>query len=338
MAMFSRNLGIDLGTFFTRISEDEQVILQEPTVVAVHLEEQKIVEIGQAALNMLGRVSEEMEVARPLKEGVVAYYEYTYLYLREMIKRVTPMRMFKPQVMVTHPYGITSVERRAVHEAALEALGARGANSALLVSQPLAAALGVDLPIGMPSGNMVVVMGGGCTQAAVIAMHDVVSGGTLREGGLTMDEAIVTYIRRKYGLIIGLPTAENIKKTIGAAIPQDEEKSMELQGQDQVTGLPKPFTLTTSEVVEALEEPLDRVFEAVRQVLEKTPPELASDVIDRGIALVGGGALLRGTDKLMTQKLGIPAYLVDNPATAVAEGAYRALELYPVLQRNLPRF
>jgi rod shape-determining protein MreB len=336
--MFSRNLGIDLGTFFTRISEDEQVILQEPTVVAVHLEEQKIVEIGQAALNMLGRVSEEMEVARPLKEGVVAYYEYTYLYLREMIKRVTPMRMFKPQVMVTHPYGITSVERRAVHEAALEALGARGANSALLVSQPLAAALGVDLPIGMPSGNMVVVMGGGCTQAAVIAMHDIVSGGTLREGGLTMDESIVTYIRRKYGLIIGLPTAENIKKTIGAAIPQDEEKSMELQGQDQVTGLPKPFTLTTSEVVEALEEPLDRVFEAVRQVLEKTPPELASDVIDRGIALVGGGALLRGTDKLMTQKLGIPAYLVDNPATAVAEGAYRALELYPVLQRNLPRF
>lgn len=338
MAMFSRNLGIDLGTFFTRISEDDQVILQEPTVVAVHLEEQKIVEIGQAAQNMLGRVSEEMEVARPLREGVVAYYEYTYLFLREMIKRVTPMRMFKPQVMVTHPYGITSVERRAVHEAALEALGARGANSALLVSQPLAAALGVDLPVGMPSGNMVVVMGGGCTQAAVIAMHDVVSGGTLREGGQTMDEAIVTYIRRKYGLIIGQPTAENIKKTIGAAIPQDEEKSMELQGQDQVTGLPKPFTLTTSEVVEALEEPLDRVFEAVRQVLEKTPPELASDVIDRGIALVGGGALLRGTDKLMTQKLGIPAYLVDNPATAVAEGAYRALELYPVLQRNLPKF
>jgi rod shape-determining protein MreB len=336
--MFSRNLGIDLGTFFTRITEDEQVILQEPTVVAVHLEEQKIVEIGQAALNMLGRVSEEMEVARPLREGVVAYYEYTYLYLREMIKRVTPMRMFKPQVMVTHPYGITSVERRAVHEAALEALGARGANSALLVSQPLAAALGVDLPIGMPSGNMVVVMGGGCTQAAVIAMHDVVSGGTLREGGLTMDEAIATYIRRKYGLIIGLPTAENIKKTIGAAIPQDEERSMELQGQDQVTGLPKPFTLTTSEVVEALEEPLDRVFESVRQVLEKTPPELASDVIDRGIALVGGGALLRGTDKLMTQKLGIPAYLVDNPATAVAEGAYRALDLYPILQRNSPRF
>jgi rod shape-determining protein MreB len=338
MAMFSRNLGIDLGTFFTRISEGDQVILQEPTVVAVQVEEKKIVEIGQAALNMLGRVSEELEVARPLRDGVVAYYEYAYLFLREMIKRVTPMRMFKPQVMVTHPYGITSVERRAVHEATLEAMGSRGAGSALMVPQPLAAALGVDLPIGMPSGNMVVIMGGGCSQSAVIAMHDIVSGGTLREGGLTMDEAIVTYVRRKYGLIIGQPTAENVKKTIGAAIPQDDEKSMELQGQDQVSGLPKPFRLTTSEVVEALEEPLDRVFEMVRQVLEKTPPELASDVIDRGIALVGGGALLRGTDKLMTQKLGIPAYLVDNPATAVAEGASRALEMYPVLQRNLPKF
>lgn len=338
MAMFSRNLGIDLGTFFTRISEGDEIILQEPTVVAVQVEEKKIVEIGQAALNMLGRVSEEMEIARPLRDGVVAYYEYTYLFLREMVKRVTPMRMFKPQVMVTHPFGITSVERRAVHEAVLEAMGSRGAGSALMVPQPLAAALGVDLPIGMPSGNMVVIMGGGCSQAAVIAMHDIVSGGTLREGGLTLDEAIVTYVRRKYGLIIGQPTAESIKKTIGAAIPQDEELSMDLQGQDQISGLPKPFRLTTSEVVEALEEPLDRVFEMVRQVLEKTPPELASDVIDRGIALVGGGALLRGTAKLMTQKLGIPAYLVDNPAAAVAVGAFRALEMYPVLQRNLPKF
>lgn len=336
MAMFARDLGIDLGTIFTRISEGDEVILEEPTVVAVQLEEQKIVEIGQDALNMLGRVSEEIQVSRPLREGVVAYFEYTHLYLREMIKRVTPMRMFKPQVMVTHPYGITSVERRAVHEAVLEALGARA--NALLVPQPLAAALGVDLPIGMPSGNMVVCLGGGCTQAAVIAVHDIVSGQTLREGGLTLDDAIATYVRRKYGLIIGQPTAENIKKTIGAAVPQDEEKRMELQGQDQVSGLPKPFTLTTSEVVDALQEPLDRVFEIARQVLEKTPPELASDVIDRGIALCGGGALLPGIDKLMTQKLGIPTYLVDEPTSAVAVGALRALAIYPVLQRTLPKF
>jgi rod shape-determining protein MreB len=172
----------------------------------------------------------------------------------------------------------------------------------------------------------------------VIAVHDIVSGQTLREGGLTLDDAIVTYVRRKYGLIIGQPTAENIKKSIGAAVPQDEEKRMELQGQDQVSGLPKPFTLTTSEVVDALQEPLDRVFETVRQVLEKTPPELASDVIDRGIALCGGGSLLPGLDKLMTQKLGIPTYRVDDPTNAIAIGALRALAIYPVLQRTLPKF
>ena len=334
--MFSRDLGIDLGTIFTRIAEADEVVLVEPTVVAVQLEQQKIVEIGQEALNMLGRVSEEMEVSRPLREGVVAYFEYTYLFLREMIKRVTPMRVFKPQVMITHPYGITSVERRAVHEAVLEALGAR--SNALMVPQPLAAALGVDLPIGMPSGNMIVTMGGGCTQAAVIAVHDIVSGKTLREGGLTLDDAISTYVRRKYGLIIGQATAETIKIQIGAAVPQDEELRIELQGQDQISGLPKPFTMTTSEVVDALQEPLDRIFETVRQVLEKTPPELASDVIDRGIALCGGAALLRGVDTLMTQKLGIPTYLVDDPQNAVAIGSLRALELYPVLERNLPKF
>ena len=336
MALFSRDLGIDLGTNFTRIAEADEIVLVEPTVVAVQLEQQKIVEIGQEAFNMLGRVSEEMEVSRPLREGVVAYYEYTYLFLREMIKRVTPMRMFKPQVMITHPYEITSVERRAVHEAGLEALGAR--SNVLLVPQPIAAALGVDLPIGMPSGNMIVSLGGGCTQAAVIAVHDIVSGKTLREGGQTLDEAIATYVRRKYGLIIGQPTAEMIKKQIGAAVPQDEELRIELQGQDQVSGLPKPFTLTTSEVVDAIQDPLDRVFETIRQVLEKTPPELASDVIDRGIALCGGGALLRGIDNLMTQKLGIPTYLVDDPENAAAIGSLRALEIYPVIQRNLPRF
>jgi rod shape-determining protein MreB len=337
MALFSKVLGIDIGTVFTKIAEGNQVVLQEPTVVAVDIEEQKIVEVGQEALNLMGRTTETMIVARPLKNGVVAYFEYTYLYLREMLKRVLgSMRMLKPQVLLTHPYGITSVERRAVHEATLEALGPR--SSVLLMPDPLTAALGIDLPIGTPSGNMVVCMGGGCTQSAVLSMHDVVSGQTLREGGLHLDEAIASYIRRKFGLIIGLPTAEHIKKKIGAAVPQDEEMSMELQGQDQVTGLPRPLTLTTSEIVEALEDPLDNVFESIRQVLERTPPELASDIIDRGIALAGGGALLRGIDKLMTQKLGIPTYLVDNPVTCVAEGGMRALELLPLLQRNLPKF
>ncbi len=293
MALFSKVLGIDIGTVITKIAEGNQVVLQEPTVVAVDIEEQKIVEVGQEALNLMGRTTETMIVARPLKNGVVAYFEYTYLFLREMLKRVLgSMRMFKPQVVLTHPYGITSVERRAVHEATLEALGPR--SSVLLMPDPLTAALGIDLPIGTPSGNMVVCLGGGCTQSAVLSMHDIVSGQTLREGGLHLDEAIASYIRRKFGLIIGLPTAEHIKMKIGAAVPQDEEMSMELQGQDQVTGLPRPLTLTTSEIVEALEDPLDNVFESIRQVLERTPPELASDIIDRGIALAGGGRLTPG--------------------------------------------
>jgi len=322
---------------FTRIAEGDQVLINEPTIVAVDLEAQKIVEVGQQALNMMGRVTEDILVARPIKQGVVAYYEYTWNYLDWQLRQVTGnLRLVKPQVMVTHPYGITSVEMRAVQEAVLRALGPR--SSALMVPQPISAALGVDMPIGTPSGNMIVIMGGGCTQAAVMAMHGIVSGKTLREGGMDLDEAIISYIRKKFGLVIGQQTAEQIKFKIGAAVPQDDEDSMDLQGQDQITGLPRPLTITSSEIVEALEEPLDRVFETVRQVLEKTPPELASDIIDRGIALCGGGALLRGIDKLMTQKLGIPAYLVDNPTTAVVQGSVRAIELYPVLQRNLPRF
>jgi rod shape-determining protein MreB len=310
-------------------------LLDEPTIVAVDLEEQKMVAVGEEALAMLGRTSETIEVVRPLQNGVVAYYEYTEILLEILVKKVSgALRIFKPNVMITHPYGVTSVERRAVHEAILSVVGS---GNALMVPQPLAAALGVDLPIGTPSGNMIVCLGGGCTQAAVLAMHDIVSGETLREGGLTLDEAIATYVRRKYGLIIGQRTAEQVKIQIGAAIPQDEEVSMDLQGQDQVTGLPKPLSLTTSEVVEAVQEPLNQIFEVVRQVLEKTPPELASDIIDRGIALCGKAALLRGLDKLMTQKLGVPSYLVDNPITCIAEGAFRSIEMYPLLRRNLPQ-
>ena len=337
MAMLSRDLGVDLGTMFTRIAEGSQIVLSEPTVVAVLVEEQKMVEYGQSALNLMGRVKEDIEVTRPLRNGVVAYYEYTHKFLQNMIERVVgKLRLFKPQVMITHPYDITSVERRAVHEAALEVLG-RGAN-VLMVPQTLSAALSIDLPIGTPSGNMVIIMGGGCTQVAVLAMNDTVSGITLREGGMDLDEAIMNYIRRKYGLIISPTYAEQIKLRIGAAVPLDEEKSMDLQGQDQVTGLPRPLSLTTNEVVEALDDPLDRVFESIRVVLEKTPPELASDIIDRGIALCGGGALLSGIDKLMTQKLGIPTYVVDDATDQVALGAIRAIELYPILERNLTRF
>jgi rod shape-determining protein MreB len=211
-----------------------------------------------------------------------------------------------------------------------------GAREAYLIQQSLAAALGIDLPIGSPSGNMVICLGGGATEAAVMAMYGIVSAETLRGGGLDLDDAIVTYVRRKYGVIIGQVTAEQLKIRIGAAVPQDMEQSMEVQGQDQVTGLPRPLAISTAEVVDAINDRLKMIIESVRKVLEKTPPELVSDTIDRGIALCGGGALLPGIDKLMTKELGIPTYLVDNPTTVTAEGASRAIEILPSLRRSLP--
>ncbi len=333
MALFAKRLGIDLGTFYTRVAEGGQVILQEPTMAAIVVQEQKMVAWGQEAQDMYGRVPDSLEVTRPLMNGVIADYEITEYLLEALMRKVGgAMRFFRPTVMVTVPYGVTSVESRAVHEASLQA----GAREVFLIQQPLAAAIGVDLPIGTPSGNMLLCLGGGATQAAVLAMYGIVAAETMRAGGMALDEAIVGYVRKKYGLIIGQLTAEQIKLRIGAAVPQDEEQSAEIQGQDQVTGLPRPATLTTGEVVEALREPLRDIIETARRVLEKTPPELVSDIIDRGVALTGGGALLRGVDKLMTKELGVPAYRVDNPTTCTAEGAARGLAMYNLLRRNLP--
>jgi rod shape-determining protein MreB len=334
MPSLSKDLGIDLGTIQTRIADGSGILVDEPTIVAIVIEEQKIVALGKEARDMYGRVSaESIEVANPLQNGVVADYEITEALLAYLLRRISgPMRIFRPRVMITVPYGVTSVESRAVHEAVLQA----GSRDAYLIQQPLAAVLGVDLPIGSPSGNMVICLGGGTTQAAVISMYGIVAAGTLRAGGLQLDEAIAAYVRRKYGVIIGLATAEQLKIKIGAAVPQDKEESMEVQGQDQVSGLPRPVSLTTGEMVEALQDPLKQVIESCRRVLEKTPPELVSDIIDRGVALCGGGALLRGMDRLLTKALGIPAYLVDNPTTCVVEGAVKALGMYNVLKRNLP--
>ena len=333
MALFSRELGIDLGTFFLRVVEGNQLVLQEPTVAAIVIDEQKMVAWGQEAQDMLGKVPGSLEVIRPLRNGVIADYEVTEYMLAALLKKLAgPLRIFGPRLMVTVPHGITSVESRAVHEASLQA----GSREAYLIQQPLAAALGVDLPIGTPSGNMLICLGGGATQAAVMAMYGIVSAETLRAGGMALDEAIIGYVRKKYGLIIGQLTAEQVKIRIGAAVPMDDEQSIEIQGQDQVSGLPRPATLTTGEVVEALRDALGDIVNTARRVLEKTPPELVSDIIDRGVALTGGGALLRGIDKLMTKELGVPAYRVDNPTTCTAQGAARALAMYPIIRRNLP--
>ncbi|MCB0100897.1 MAG: rod shape-determining protein [Anaerolineales bacterium] len=332
--MFSKDLGIDLGTMFTRFADNNNVLLEEPTIVAIEVDDQKMVAAGIEARDMYGKVPESIEVARPLRNGVIADYEITETLLAYLLQRASgSMRIFRPRIMITVPYGVTSVERRAVYEAVMEA----GSREAYLIQQPLAAAIGIDLPINSPSGNMIICLGGGCTEAAVMAMYGIVSADTLRLGGMDLDEAIVNYVRRKYGVIIGQQTAEQLKIRIGAAVPQDIENSMEVQGQDQVTGLPRPVTLTTGEIVEALQEPLKQIVESGRKVLEKTPPELVSDIIDRGVALCGGGALLRGIDKLLTKSLGIPAYLVDNPLTCVAQGASKAFGMLNVIRRNLPQ-
>ncbi len=331
MPVFSKDLGIDLGTMYTRVVSGNQLLIEEPTVVAIVVDEQKLVAWGQEAFDMFGRVPDSMEVTRPMLNGVIADYEVTEHMLRYLLRKISN-RLFPPRIMITVPYGVTSVESRAVHEAALNA-GSRDVN---LIPQPLAAALGIDLPISTPSGNMILCLGGGATQAAVLAMYGIVTAETLRSGGMAMDEAVVNYVRKKYGVIIGQLTAEQVKIRVGAAVPQDEELTIEIQGQDQVTGLPRPVTMTTGEVVEAIQDALANIIETARRVLEKTPPELVSDIIDRGVALTGGGSKLRGIDKLLTKELGVPAYLVDNPTSCTAEGAARGFSVFGLIRRNLP--
>lgn len=330
----SRELGIDLGTFNTQIAEANQILVQEPTVVAIVVNEMKLVEYGTTALGMLGRVPESIEVVRPLRHGVIAEYELTEIILRELIRKITgPTLFFRPRLIISTPYGVTSVEKRAIQEAGLGA-GAREVN---LIPQPLAAAIGIDLPINTPTGNMIISLGGGTTQAAVVSMSGIVSAETSRVAGLRIDDAIANYIRKKYGLIIGQTTAEQLKLNIGAAIPVEEEKTMEIQGQDQVTGLPRPASLTTNEIVEAMQPPLEEIVSTVRRVLEKTPPELISDIIDRGVALCGGTSLMKGLDKYLTVALGIPAYVVENPVTCTVEGLARAFPILDVILRSQSR-
>lgn len=331
MAAFSRELGIDLGTFNTQVAEGNQILAQEPTVVAIVINEMKLVEYGTTALGMMGRVPESIEVVRPLRNGVIAEYELTEKFLGILIKKVTgPTLFFRPRILISVPYGITSVERRAVQEAGLGA-GGREVN---WIPQPLAAAIGIDLPINTPTGNMIICLGGGTTQAAVISMTGIVSAETSPVAGLKLDEAIITYVRKKYGLVIAQPTAELLKTRIGAAIPAEEEMTMEIQGQDQITGLPKPASLSTNEIVEAMQPPLQEIVATARRVLEKTPPELISDIIDRGVPICGGTALMKGLDKYLTVALGIPAYVVENPVTCTVEGTAKGFSILDLILRN----
>jgi rod shape-determining protein MreB len=331
MGLFDKRMGVDLGTINTLIAENDQIVLQEPTLVAMTVEDQFVVEIGQPAREMLGKVDDEdIQVVRPLQNGVVADYDVTVALLRHFFNKIAGrIRLFKPTIMITVPYGGNSVEKRAVHDVAMDA----GARETILIPEPLAAAIGAGLPVGTPAGDMVVNVGGGITEAAVMTMNNIVRAESGRVGGLRMDDAIVSYIRRKYNLTIGQPSAESVKIQVGAAVTQVEELTMEVQGRDNVSGLPRTITVSTGEIVEAIDEPLREVAGVVKSVLGNTLPELAADIIDRGIVLTGGGAMLRGLDQYLTRETGVPVYRADNAMISAAIGAGRALNDPAILRR-----
>ncbi len=332
--MLEKQIGIDLGTVNILVYvRGKGIVLQEPSVVAISLRDNRIVAVGTEASEMLGRVPDSIEVSRPVRDGVIADYVVTEAMLRYFIRKVIGRNpLFRPQIMMSTPKGVTSVERRAVYDAAIQA----GAKEAFLIPEPLAAAYGAGLPISTPTGNMVVDVGGGTSEAAVVSMNDIVVWSSVRVGGNRIDRAIMAYIRNKYNLQIGEQTAEELKINIGSALPLDEELSMEVRGIDLVAGLPKTIAVTSEEVTEAISDALQAIVGAAKQTLEKTPPELASDIIDRGMALTGGGAQLRNLDQLLTRETGVPCYVAENPIACVAVGAGRALENIEVMKRFLP--
>lgn len=333
--MFTRRIGIDLGTVNVLVYvKGKGVVINEPSVVAVSIHDNRILAVGNEAKQMLGRTPATIQVIRPLRDGVIADYLVTEAMLRYFIGKVTGgLRLFKPEVMVCVPAGVTSVEYRAVRDAAEQA-GAR--RPAYVIPEPLAAAIGAGIPVGEPTGNMVVDIGGGTTDAAVISLYGIVVARSVRVGGNHLDEAIATYIKRRYGLVIGERTAEEIKIKIGSALPSEEQLAMEVRGRDQVTGMPQTIRITSNEVAQAIVEPLQQIVTTVKAVLEATPPELASDVVDRGIVLTGGGGLLRNIDRLITLETGVPCYVADDPLSCVAVGAGLALEHLELIKRAMP--
>lgn len=323
MLGFSKKIGIDLGTANVLVFEEGKgIVLQEPSVVAMDTDTNKVVAVGTEARRMLGRTPGNIVAIRPLKDGVIANFEVTEIMLKHFISRtIRRTRLFKPTVMVCVPVGITGVEKRAVLESALQV----GARKASLIEEPLAAAIGAGLPIGEPSGSMVIDIGGGTSEIAVISLGGIVISESLRIGGDRFDEAMIRYIRDKYNLIIGEKTAEEIKVNIGAAFVK-EDKEYEVRGRSVISGLPKNLIMTSTETTKAFSEPINSILDAVKRVLEQTPPELSSDIMDKGIILTGGGALLTGITKLLSIKTDIPIFIADDPLTCVAKGTGHALE------------
>ncbi|MDH7577193.1 MAG: rod shape-determining protein [Bacillota bacterium] len=331
---FAKDLGIDLGTANTLVHvRGKGIVLMEPSVVAIQRETGEILAVGEEAKQMIGRTPGNIIAIRPMKDGVIADFDITQSMLRYFINRALQKRTLfvRPRVVISVPTGVTAVEERAVREAALQA----GAKEAFLIEEPMAAAIGAGLPVYDPTGNMIVDIGGGTTEVAVISLGGIVTSRSIRVAGDEMDEAIVQHIKRSYNLMVGERTAEDIKIKIGSAVWDGGGATYQVRGRDLVTGLPKTVTITAEEVQKALAETVTSIIEAIKVCLEKTPPELASDIMDRGIVLAGGGSLLRHLDTLVSEETGIPVFLAEEPLYAVALGTGKALENIEILRRIL---
>ena len=335
-SLFSTDIGIDLGTANSLVyAKDRGIVLREPSVVAIQAESKRVLAVGEEAKQMLGKTPGNIVATRPMKSGVIADFDITEAMLKYFITKVCPPRFYtrysRPRLVVAVPTGITEVEKRAVEEAAHDA----GAGEVFLVEEPMAAAIGVGLPVDEPAGSMIVDIGGGTCEVAIISLGGIVHKYSQRQaGGDAMDEAIMSYVKRVYNLLIGERTAERVKIEIGSAAPVGEESSMDIRGRDIVAGLPKTLTITSAEIREALKDTVELIVLAVRTTLERCEPELASDLMDRGIVLSGGSAQLRGLDKLLSQQTGLPVVLADDPLSAVAEGTGAVLNHIDILAQN----
>jgi rod shape-determining protein MreB len=327
--VFSNDIGIDLGTANTLVFvKDKGIVLREPSVVAIHTSTRKVLAVGDEAKRMLGRTPGNITAIRPMKDGVIADFGITEEMLRYFIKKVqNNAKVIPPRVVVAIPSGITEVEKRAVRESAMHA----GARQVTLLEEPMSAAIGVGLPVEEPAANMIVDIGGGTTEVAIISLAGVVFSKSIRVGGDELDAAISNYMKRAYNLLVGERTSEEIKLRIGSAFPMDEELTMEVKGRDSVAGLPKTIHVTSQEIREALSDTVNLIVEAIRNALERCPPELSADLVDRGFVVAGGGALLRGLDRLLCDKTGLPVLIADDPLSAVANGTGAVLTDLPCL-------
>ncbi|MFH1867176.1 MAG: rod shape-determining protein [Patescibacteria group bacterium] len=331
--MFNRKIGIDLGTTYTLVHlPGRGIVINEPSVVAISVADNKVLAVGDEAKEMLGRTPDTIVASRPLKEGVIADYRTTEAMIRYFInKALGGIRFFKPEVMIAVPAGISSTERRAVIDATIAA----GAKAAYIIKEPIAAAIGANIPIGSASGHMIVDMGGGTSEVAVISLGGIVANTSVRIGGTKLDAALMDYIKKKYGLAIGERTAEEVKIKIGSALYMEQKLAMDVRGRDMVTGLPRTITVNSDDVTDAIQAQLEGIIQAVKSVLQVTPPELSADVIDKGMILAGGTSILRNIDKLFTQATGVAAYVADEALLCVAKGTGIALDNLESYKRSI---